>query len=108
MPMALKVIGKDSMASLSVEENMGFHCRSILTQMMINGQSRAEKKTMIDTDTQFRAKVIASCAEIEQPWRRSTRRSKRCIGTEERLLDLLQRWDAWLGSRLRRRDEHWV
>ena len=83
MPMALlKVIGKDSMASLSVEENMGFHCRSILTQMMINGQSRAEKKTMIDTDTQFRAKVIASCAEIEQLWR--DRRDDQSAASTER------------------------
>ena len=105
----LKVIGKDSMASLSVEENMGFHCRSILTQMMINGQSRAEKKTMIDTDTQFRAKVIASCAEIEQLLAEIDATIKALQAQKERLLDLLQRWDAWLGSRaLRRRDEHWV
>jgi hypothetical protein len=29
----LKVIGKESMAVLSVEANTGFHCRSIVTQM---------------------------------------------------------------------------
>src|SRR5215467_6491580 len=40
-PMALlKAIGKESMAILSVEKNTGFHCRSILTQIVINGQSR--------------------------------------------------------------------
>jgi hypothetical protein len=33
----LKAIGKESMAVLSVEENMEFHCRSILTQIAING-----------------------------------------------------------------------
>jgi hypothetical protein len=38
-------IGKESMAILSVEENMGFPCRSILTQIVINGQSRAKKKS---------------------------------------------------------------
>jgi hypothetical protein len=30
------------MAILSVEENTGFHCRSILTQIAKNGQSRAK------------------------------------------------------------------
>ena len=43
-PMALlNAIGKESLAILSVEENTGFHCRSILTQIAINGQSRAKK-----------------------------------------------------------------
>src|SRR5438128_10502559 len=42
-PMALvNAIGKESIAILSGEENRGFHCRSILTQIPINGQSRAE------------------------------------------------------------------
>src|SRR5437879_13752859 len=42
-PMALlKAIGKESMAVLSVEANTGCHCRSILTQIVINGQSRAK------------------------------------------------------------------
>src|SRR5215475_757403 len=42
-PMALlKAIGKESIAILSSEENRGFHCRSIVTQIPINGQSRAE------------------------------------------------------------------
>ena len=37
-PMTLrKAIGKESMTILSVEENTGFHCRSIVTQMAING-----------------------------------------------------------------------
>jgi hypothetical protein len=37
-PMALrKAIGKVSMAILSVEENTGLHCRSIVTQVVING-----------------------------------------------------------------------
>jgi hypothetical protein len=52
----LKVIGKESMAILSVEEHAGVHCRSIVTQISINGQSRAkgdvievnEGKTHID------------------------------------------------------------
>src|SRR5262249_32258484 len=39
----LKAIGKESMAILSVEKNTGFHCRSILTQIVINGQSRAKR-----------------------------------------------------------------
>ena len=30
-------IGKVSMAILAVEENTGWHCRSILTQVVING-----------------------------------------------------------------------
>jgi hypothetical protein len=38
----LKAIGKESIAILSGEENRGFHCRSILTQIPINGQSRAK------------------------------------------------------------------
>src|SRR5688572_14854424 len=38
----LKAIGKDSIAILSLEERMGFHCRSILTQILIIGQSRAK------------------------------------------------------------------
>jgi hypothetical protein len=33
----LKAIGKDSMAILSVEENTGRHCRSIVTHIVING-----------------------------------------------------------------------
>jgi hypothetical protein len=32
-----KAIGKVSMAILSVEENTGLHCRSIVTQVVING-----------------------------------------------------------------------
>jgi hypothetical protein len=37
-PMALlKAIGKESIAILAVEEHTGFHCRSILTQIVING-----------------------------------------------------------------------
>ena len=38
----LKAIGKESMAVLSVEVHTWFHCRSILTQIVINGQSRAK------------------------------------------------------------------
>src|SRR5439155_18176744 len=38
----LKAIGKESIAILSGEENKGIHCRSILTQIPINGQSRAK------------------------------------------------------------------
>ena len=34
---ALKAIGKESMAILSGEENLQFHCRSIVTQIPING-----------------------------------------------------------------------
>src|SRR5438445_4410968 len=40
----LKAIGKESIAILSGEENRGIHCRSILTQIPINGQSRAENE----------------------------------------------------------------
>ena len=38
IPMTLlKAIGKESMAILSGEENTGCHCRSIVTQIVING-----------------------------------------------------------------------
>src|SRR5918996_6440863 len=43
MPMTLvKAIGKESMVILSGSRELRFHCRSSLTQMAINGQSRAK------------------------------------------------------------------
>jgi hypothetical protein len=33
----LKAIGKESIAILSGEEYMGYHCRSIVTQVAVNG-----------------------------------------------------------------------
>ena len=36
----LKAIGKESIAVLSGEEKLEFHCRSILTQIAVNGQRR--------------------------------------------------------------------
>src|SRR5215468_4029210 len=43
-PMALRrAIGKESMAILAAEENTRLHCRSIVTQIVINGQSRAKR-----------------------------------------------------------------
>jgi hypothetical protein len=42
-PMALrKAIGKESIVIFSGEENLRFHCRSMVTQMPIHGESRAE------------------------------------------------------------------
>jgi hypothetical protein len=38
-----KAIGKESRAVLSVEVHTWFHCRSLVTQIVINGQSRAKQ-----------------------------------------------------------------
>jgi hypothetical protein len=46
----LKAIGKESMAILSGRREHELHCRSILTQIAINGQSRAKKSAFLPSN----------------------------------------------------------
>jgi hypothetical protein len=46
------------MAILSVEENTGFHCRSILTQIAKNGQSRAKMSAETARDDTASQRVL--------------------------------------------------
>jgi hypothetical protein len=42
-----KAIGKERMAILSGAAHRAWHCRSMVTQMVINGQSRAKKDAAV-------------------------------------------------------------
>src|SRR5215510_15880826 len=59
-PMALlKALGKESMAILSGRREHEVHCRSILTQMAINGQSRAQLEVVLENNNGSLTRLLA-------------------------------------------------
>ena len=83
----LKSISKESMAILSVEKHTGVHCRSILTQIAVNGQSRPNKKVRPGTwDGNY---TITICAMLFGHKCRDECRHRHTVPLVDRLEDRL-------------------